>query len=371
MRFVILCMLLLLPHAGFAETIKGSHDTSLNLTYIAEFNEPWAIEQLDDQSILLTEKSGQMWRVDDAGHKMPIRGVPKVAYGGQGGLGDIKLHPDFAENRLIYFSAIASNDGGATRGAVVYRAEFTGDALENVQQIWRQDPFVSGMGHFGHKLAFSKDAATDRDVIFITSGDRQYMHPAQNYGTNIGKIVRIFDDGGIPETNPYFNRPPPTNQIWSAGHRNPLGIAFDPSGALWSVELGPADGDELNLIQPARNYGWPIVSEGEHYDGTPIPSHATRPDFTAPIRSWVPTIAPSAIHFMPARDENEWASNAFVTGLKSRALFRLQIVEDHVDVEEIFQFKRRLRDVLPVSDDRIWLIEDGKSARLVIAKKQD
>jgi len=227
------------------------------------------------------------------------------------------------------------------------------------------------MGHFGHKLAFAKDAATDRDVIFITSGDRQYMHPAQNYGTNIGKIVRIFDDGGIPETNPYFSRPPPTNEIWSAGHRNPLGIAFDPTGALWSVEMGPADGDELNLIQPARNYGWPIVSEGEHYDGTPIPSHATRPDFTAPIRSWVPTIAPSAIRFMPARDENEWASHAFVTGLRSRALFRLQIAEDRVAVEEVFQFKRRLRDVLPVSDERIWLIEDGKSARLLIVKKQD
>lgn len=135
--------------------------------------------------------------------------------------------------------------------------------------------------------------------------------------------------------------------------------------------MGPADGDELNLIQPARNYGWPIVSEGEHYDGTPIPSHTTRPDFTAPIRSWVPTIAPSAIRFMPEGDENEWASNAFVTGLRSRALFRLQITEDRVAVEEVFQFKQRLRDVLPVSDDRIWLIEDGKSARLLIAKKQD
>ena len=183
MRFVFLFVVFLLPHAGCAKTIKGSHDTSLHLTYIAEFNEPWAIEHLDDQSILVTEKSGQMWRVDDAGNKTPIRGVPDVAYGGQGGLGDIKLHPDFAENRLIYFSAIASNDGGATRGAVVYRAEFAGDALENLQQIWRQDPFVSGMGHFGHKLAFSKDAATGRDVIFITSGDRQYMHLAQNYGT--------------------------------------------------------------------------------------------------------------------------------------------------------------------------------------------
>ena len=173
MRFVFLFMVFLFPHCGFAEIIKGSRDTSLHLTYIAEFNEPWAIEHLDSQSILLTEKSGQMWRVDDAGNKTLIRGVPNVAYGGQGGLGDIKLHPDFAENRLIYFSAIASDDGGATRGAVVYRAEFTGDALENLQQIWRQDPFVSGMGHFGHKLAFSKDAATDRDVIFITSGDRQ------------------------------------------------------------------------------------------------------------------------------------------------------------------------------------------------------
>ena len=371
MRFVFLFMVFLIPHTGFAEIIKGSHDNTLHLTYIAEFNEPWAIEQLDDHSILVTEKSGQMWRVDDAGNKTSIRGVPSIAYGGQGGLGDIKLHPDFAENGLIYFSAIASNDGGATRGAVVYRAGFTGDALENVQQIWRQDPFVSGMGHFGHKMAFSKDATTDRHVIFITSGDRQYMRPAQNYGTNIGKTVRILDDGGIPETNPYFSSLPPTNEIWSAGHRNPLGIAFDPSGALWSVEMGPADGDELNIIEPARNYGWPIVSEGEHYDGTPIPSHATRPDFTAPIRSWVPTIAPSAIRFMPEGDENEWASNAFVTGLRSRALFRLQIAEDRVGMEEVFQFKRRLRDVLPMSDDRIWLIEDGNSARLLIAKKQD
>ncbi len=371
MRFVFLFIVFLFPRVGFAETIKGSHDTSIHLTYIAEFNEPWAIEHLDRQSILLTEKSGQMWRVDDAGNKTLIRGVPNVAYGGQGGLGDIKLHPDFVENRLIYFSAIASDDGGATRGAVVYRAEFTGDALENVQQIWRQDPFVSGMGHFGHKLAFSKDAATDRDVIFITSGDRQYMHPAQNYGTNIGKIVRIFDDGRTPKSNPYFSSPSPTKQIWSAGHRNPLGIALDPTGALWSVEMGPADGDELNLIKPARNYGWPIVSEGEHYDGTPIPSHATRPDFTAPIRSWVPTIAPSAIRFMAESGENDWAANAFITGLRSRSLFRIQIEAERVVLEEVFHFERRLRDVLPMSDDRIWLIEDGKMARLIIAKKQD
>ena len=371
MRIRFLFLVSLFPLAAFAETIQGSHDNSLQLNYIAEFNEPWAIERFDDRSILVTEKSGQMWRVDDVGKKTPIRGVPSIAYGGQGGLGDIKLHPDFAENRLIYFSAIASNDNGATRGAVVYRAELTDDTLENVRQIWRQVPFVSGMGHFSHKMAFSMDTATDRHVIFISSGDRQYMHPAQNYSTNIGKVVRIFDDGSIPETNPYFRTEQPTNEIWSAGHRNPLGIAFDPSGALWSVEMGPADGDELNLIERARNYGWPIVSEGEHYDGTPIPSHTTRPDFTAPIRSWVPTIAPSAIRFMPESDENEWAANAFVTGLRSRALFRIQIVDERIEVEEVFQFERRLRDVLPMSDDRIWLIEDGKLARLIIAKQQD
>ena len=371
MRYVFFLMVFLLPIASFAITVGGSQGNNLQLSYIAEFNEPWAIDQFDDQSILLTEKSGQMWRVDVEGKKTRIRGVPSVAYGGQGGLGDIKLHPKFEENNLIYFSAISSNDGGATRGAIVYRAELIGDALENLEPIWQQDPFVSGKGHFGHKITFSTDTATGRDLIFITSGDRQYMHTAQNYGTNIGKIVRIFDDGSIPGTNPYFSTPPPTNQIWTAGHRNPLGIAFDPSGALWSVEMGPADGDELNLIQPAHNYGWPIVSEGAHYDGKPIPTHETRLDFTAPVRSWVPTIAPSAISFMPENDENEWAANAFVTGLRSRALFRLQIVEGRVAIEEVFQFKHRLRDVLPMSEDRIWFIEDGKSARLIIAKRYD
>jgi glucose/arabinose dehydrogenase len=218
-----------------------------------------------------------------------VAGVPDVDYGGQGGLGDVVLHPKFTENRLVYLSYAEGGPGG-TRGAAVMRAVLDetedGAELSDAEVIWRQYPKMSGYGHYGHRLRFDDDG-----YLWISSGDRQKFTPAQDMQTNLGKILRLHDDGSTPKDNPFldYNSRDPFvgdvdvyGQVWSLGHRNPLGIAFDLDGRLWGVEMGPQGGDELNLIKRAGNYGYPVVSNGDHYDGRPIPDHDTRPEFEKP-----------------------------------------------------------------------------------------
>lgn len=369
MRALIIALVVSLAPFAYADTIKGDLGSKIQTETIAQFNEPWAMARLNDDELLVTEKSGQLYRVGLDGRKIAISGVPEVAYGGQGGLGDVALHPEFEQNGLIYISAAITSDNGRARGAAVFRGQLDGDQLRDVQEIWRQTPFARGQGHYAHRLAFSTEPETGRIVLFITSGDRQLMTPAQDLSTSIGKLVRIYDDGGIPETNPYYGSGGPADSFWSVGHRNALGLAFAPDGGLWSVEMGPADGDELNLIEPAQNYGWPLVSEGNHYNGTTIPSHSTRPEFQAPVRAWVPTIAPSSISFMPAEDAGPWAENAFVSGLRSQSLFRLDMQNARLVEEERFDFDSRLRAVLALSDNKIFVLEDGRRANLLLAKR--
>jgi len=228
--------------------------------------------------------------VNDAGQKTrPISGMPDVDYGGQGGLGDVALHPDFANNGYIYLS-YAESGPGRTRGAAVARAVLNetngGGYLSGFEVVWRQYPKVVGYGHYAHRIRFD-----DKGFLFISSGDRQKFTPAQDMQANIGKIVRLHDDGSVPEDNPfvdYYDQNPLVDdegvypQIWSLGHRNPLGIAFDLDGQLWNIEMGPAGGDELNRVVKGANYGYPVVSNGDHYDGREIPDHDTRPEFSAP-----------------------------------------------------------------------------------------
>jgi glucose/arabinose dehydrogenase len=264
---------------------------------LADFHQPWAMVFLPDGRLLVTEKRGQIKVRDANGGISEVGGLPQVAYGGQGGLGDIALHPRFEENRLLYFSYAERGEGG--RGAAVARARLvsttSGDRLENLEVIWRQLPKVGGQGHYGHRIAFGPGG-----YLWISSGERQKFEPAQDLRSGLGKIIRLTDSGAPPEDNPFAAQGGRAAEVWSLGHRNPLGLAFDDSGRLWVAEMGPAGGDELNLVVRGGNYGYPEVSEGDHYNGTPIPDHHTRPEFTAPVIAWSPVISPSVVSLQKA-----------------------------------------------------------------------
>ena len=349
-----------------AETLViGSSKSTLKIEKIAVFDEPWALTFINQDELLVSTKKGTLWLVQKDGKKSLIEGIPEIAYGGQGGLGDILPHPKFEHNNLIYLSFVASTNNGRTRGARVIRAKLENGKLINHQLVWEQLPHTKGRGHFSHRLAFGPEGSSHEGMLFISSGDRQIMHPAQTFDNNLGKIIRLHDDGRIPVDNPYTDMGFPANTIWTLGHRNILGLSFSPDNELWANEMGPLHGDELNLISKGENYGWPLVSEGNHYDGQHIPSHSTNDSFTAPIRYWVPTIAPSSLVFMPIKKDGKWSGNAFISGLKSKAIFRLEIQNDRVVKEEKFDIGKRIRAVTLSNDFTLWAIEDGSLGRLL------
>jgi glucose/arabinose dehydrogenase len=333
---------------------------------VATFNEPWAMAFLPGPGprALITERSGKLkllW--SDSGRVGDVAGAPKVDYGGQGGFGDVVLHPGFARNRLVYLSWVEAGQGG-NRGAVVGRARFVEDGnrprLEGLQVIWRQSPKLSGKGHYGHRIAFGPDGK-----LYISNGDRQEFTPAQDMSGNLGKIVRLNEDGTVPADNPFASRGGVTAQIWSLGHRNPLGIAFDGSGRLWDIEMGPKGGDELNLVGRGRNYGYPIVSDGSHYDGRDIPDHKTRPEFEAPKVTWTPVISPGNMIFYSGSAFPGWRGDALVAGLSSKALIRVDVNGTNAREAERWDMGKRIREVEQGPDGSVYLLEDGEGARLL------
>ena len=330
-------------------------------TPVAKFEEPWAMTFLPDGRLLVTEKPGRLLVVTQDGQKSaPITGVPDVDYGGQGGLGDVVLHPDFADNGVVYLSYAEAGDDD-TRGAAVARGRLEldddGGSLHDVTVIWRQMPKVSGGGHYGHRIAFSDDG-----YLFISSGDRQKFEPAQDMQGNLGKIVRLHDDGTVPEGNPFFEEGGVTAEIWTLGHRNPLGIAFDADGRLWNQEMGPRHGDELNLVKPTLNYGYPLVSNGDHYSGKKIPDHDTRPDLEAPKAYWVPAISPAGLMFYSGDLFANWQGSAFLGGLSSESLVRVEFDGDNAREAERFEMGARIREVEQGPDGAIWLLEDDRKS---------
>lgn len=339
-----------------------------NATPVAQFNEPWAMTFLPDGRLLVTEKPGRVLIVTQDGDKSePLPGVPDVDYGGQGGLGDVFLHPDFESNDVIYLSYVEAGDDD-TRGAALARGTLTlndngGGALNDMKVIWRQDPKVTGRGHFGHRIAFSSDG-----YLFISSGDRQKFDPAQDMNMNLGKVVRLHDDGSVPDDNPFADQGGVTAQIWSLGHRNPLGLAFDSQGRLWNQEMGPRHGDELNLVKRGHNYGYPIVSNGDHYSGEEIPDHDTRPEFEAPKAFWVPAISPGGLMFYDGDVFPDWKGNAFLGGLGSMSLVRVEFDGDEAHEAERFEMGRRIREEEQGPNGAIWILEDeddGVGGRLL------
>jgi glucose/arabinose dehydrogenase len=327
---------------------------------IARFDEPWAMTFLPDGRLLVTEKKGVLKLLDPAapGTIGTIAGVPQVAYGGQGGLGDVVLHPRFADTRLVYLS-FAEGGTGNTRGAAVARAVLTlddhgGGALSKLQVIWRQVPKVGGEGHYGHRLAFGPDGH-----LWITSGERQQFTPAQDLRSNLGKIVRLNDDGSLPADNPYAGQGGVAAQVWSLGHRNPLGIAFDAQGRLWNTEMGPRGGDELNLVERGANYGYPLVSNGDHYDGTPIPDHDTRPEFNAPKVSWTPVISPAGFVIYSGNRFPDWRGDGFIGALSGQALVRVEFTGTGAREAARYAMGARIREVEQGPEGDLWLLQDG------------
>jgi glucose/arabinose dehydrogenase len=330
------------------------------VTEIADFDIPWAMAFLPDGRLLVTEQRGTLKLYTPGGSSVSIRGVPQVSYGGQGGLSEVVLHPDYANNGLVYLSYAEAGEG-ELRGAAVARAKLALDAnggeLQNLQVIWRQSPKVDGGGHYSHRIAFHDG------YLWVSSGDRQKFDPAQDMNANLGKVLRLNEDGSVPRDNPFADRGGVTAQIWSLGHRNPLGLAFDSQGRLWDVEMGPQGGDELNLVRRGANYGYPIVSNGDHYDGKVIPDHDTRPEFAAPAVWWTPVISPSSLMFYDGTEFPQWRGDAFIGGLSSQAIVRIEFDGESAREAERYNLGMRIRAIEQGPDGALWILEDEREGR--------
>lgn len=349
-------------------TASAAQGNGVTATVMGTFNEPWALEFLPDGRALVTEKGGSLKLLAGQDQVYDISGEPLVAYGGQGGLGDIVLHPQFATNQLVYISYAEAGDGN-TRGAAVARARLdladNGGTLGDLQVIWRQTPKVVGMAHYSHRIAFDADG-----YLWISSGERQQGTPAQQMDTNLGKIVRLNDDGSVPPDNPFAGMGGVAAQIWSLGHRNVLGLAFDELGRLWDVEMGPQGGDELNLIVRGENYGWPLVSNGRNYNSPvdDIPDHDTTSQYRAPMGSTGDSrvISPSSLFFYSGSEFPDWQGNAFISGLTNRTVSRIEFTSvDSLREAQRWTFPVRVRAVEQGPEGGIWLLEDGRGARLI------
>ena len=348
--------------AGVAATAQRSlapANAPFDAVEVAKFDQPWAMTFLPDGRLLVTEMSGTLRLFDPATKRTGVvTGTPKSVKVSQGGLGDVVLHPQFASNGLVYLSFVEPGEGSLHGGAVA-RGRLVLDAdgggrIEQLQTIWRQVPKQTSGGHFGYRIAFDRDG-----MLWISSGERQKFDPAQDMQSNLGKMIRLRDDGSVPADNPFASRGGVAAQVWSLGHRNILGVAFDAEGRLWAHEMGPKGGDELNLIKKGENYGYPLVSNGVHYDDKPIPDHVTRPEFPAPVIDWTPVISPAGFVIYDGALFPAWNGNGFIGGLSSKSLVRVEFNGTSAREAERYDMGTRIREVEQGPDGAIWLLEDG------------
>ena len=352
----LLASALLVASAAASAQAPAAVDRPFDAVEVARFDEPCAMTFLPDGRLLVTEKAGRLWVQDVAtGKRTRIGRVPEVVHAGQGGFADVVLHPQFSSNGWVYLSYAEAGDGN-TSGAAVARAklDLEDNELEDLQVVWRQVPKVAGNGHYGHRIAFDADG-----MLWITSSERQKFDPAQDMASNLGKIVRLRDDGSVPDGNPFTGQGDVAAQVWSLGHRNMLGIDFDRDGRLWVHEMGPKGGDELNLIEKGANYGYPIVSNGDHYDGRPIPDHDTQPQYRAPVITWTPVISPAGFVIYDGDRYPGWNGSGLIGGLSSQSLVRVAFDGTSAREAERFDMGTRIREVEQGPDGTIWLLEDG------------
>jgi len=354
----------------------------VNVESLAKLDNPWGMTFLPDGRLLISEKPGRLRTFADGKLSDPIGGVPKVAYRGQGGLLDVEIDPKFAQNQLVYIyysepaeqqppdakdtvdQRLGANfrpDDSQLKGGAVARAKLEGNELRDLKVIWRQVPKTLGRGHFGGRLVFAPDGK-----LFILSGERQRFEPAQDLSTNLGKVVRINPDGSIPNDNPFVNQPNARPDVYCYGDRNPLGGAIYPrTGKLWLNEMGPKGGDELNVIEAGKNYGWPLVCEGTHYNDAPIPKHSSKPDVTPPLVFWNPVISPSGMIFYNGSMFPAWKGCAMIGGLSSRALVIVRPNGDRAAEDERLDMRMRIRDVIEAPDGAILVLSDGNNGELL------
>ncbi|GLH78434.1 dehydrogenase [Bradyrhizobium sp. SSBR45G] len=341
---------------------KASAVQPFDAQSIAEFDTPWAIAFLPDGRMLVTEKPGRIFVVTQSGQKTEIGNVPAVVARGQNGLLDIAVSPSFATTSQVYITYTEPNAEGSrlvlTRAVLSLASDRA--MLTDPTVIWRQAP-AGGGGQPGGIIAFDP-AGTH---LFLTVGDRMQPNSAQDPRQARGKVLRLNLDGSTPSDNPMAEDKGVPAQTWTTGHRNPYGLAFAPDGRLWLHEMGPRGGDELNLIEPGKNYGWPLVSNGDNYDGTPIPRHATRPDLAAPPLYWDPVIAPAGLVFYDGAMFPQWKGSALIGGLRAQALVRVTFgANGQPDEAERWDMGQRIRDVAVAPDGAVWIIEDDSPGRL-------
>lgn len=370
-------------------------DPPFTITSVATFDNPWAMAFLPGSTdAIVTEKSGHIWIVDvRSGAKKPIAGAPRVVANGQGGLLDIALSPAFASDNLVYLTYSEPSANGGS-GLALARAKLVRDAaggyLEGRTVLWH-DPAGGEGGQFGAIIAFAPDGKS----LFLSSGERQRFTPAQDPSQPLGKILHLTLDGKPAPGNPMagktgaatvtiidptedtqtakhtagrpFKWPGPNltpAETWSSGHRNPYGLTFDAQGRLWETEMGPRGGDELNLILPGRNYGWPLVSEGENYDGVPIPKPSSRPDLERAKLFWVPSVSPTTLLIYSGNMFPQWKGSGFIGSLTAKSLIRVTFNGDSAQKADRWDLGKRIRWVGQGPDGAIYLLEDGDDARL-------
>ena len=395
MRSIVCATMMLLATPAIAEVNAGRDQPNpvkpFVETSVATFDYPWAIAFLPDGHMLITEKPGKLYLVSQTGAKQQVTGVPRVNYdSSQEGLLDVAVSPHFGSDHMVYLTYSEPGAGGS--GLALARATLAGNTLAGLQVIWRQLP----RGHGGQDGGIVTFDPTGR-YLFLTVGERQRFTPAQDPNQATGKILRLTLDGKPAPGNPMAGKTgastvtvidPPNDTVaaktapgrkitlpgpnltpaetWSTGHRNPYGLAFDDKGLLWEIEMGPRGGDELNLIKPGRNYGWPVVSNGVNYDGVPIPRHDTHPEYEKPVVYWTPVIAPARLAFYYAKLFPQWRGSAFVGGLASDALVRIGFDgKGGANEAERWDMGHRIRDVKVGPDGALWLLEDEEGGRLL------
>jgi glucose/arabinose dehydrogenase len=344
-----------------ADTERGK----VRVVTVAEgLEHPWGVAFLPDGRALVTERPGRLRLVGTDGKLgAPLEGVPAVSVTGQGGLLDVQLDPEFAKNRWVYLSYAEPREGG--NGTAVARGRLTERGLDDVQVIFRQDVTIDGRHHFGSRLVFGRDGR-----LFVTLGDRNSERArAQTLDSHIGKVVRIERDGKVPADNPFVGRADAKPEIWSYGHRNVQGAALHPAtGELWTHEHGPKGGDELNRDRAGLNYGWPKVTYGVEYSGKTISESPTAPGVEPPVHYWVPSIATSGLLFYTGERFSKWKGNAFVGGLASQQVSRLEMDGNRVVREEVLLkgvLNQRVRDVEQGPDGFIYLLTDEDNGKLL------
>ena len=340
---------------------RTSSDRPFVVSEVATFNSPWAMDFLPGSGVrltnaaLVTEKGGRLWLVNaNTGSKQEVLGIPAVVNAGQGGLGDVVAHPDFAGNHRVYLSYAEAGPNGTSGAAVGYGTLMRGQGaprLENFKVIWRQEPKVTGDGHFGHRIAFAPDG-----TLYVSSGERMKMTPAQDRNSDLGKIIHMTAEGQRIG-----------GRFVTMGHRNPLGLAFAPDGRLWVSEMGPQGGDELNLVVAGRNYGWPLASYGSHYGGGPIPDDHKSRGFEEPKIWWNPSVSPGSLLIYSGDLFPQWKGDALIGALSGQSFIRVDIDGDNARKADQWDMGNRIRAVDQGPRGEVYLLEDGRNgaARLL------